>query len=85
MVKGNSKQVIVVNNPDEKLFEQAIFILKDDAVKEGITDKQLLREAKRAAGEGGTVGQNKRMLRGPVWACFGAAATALLWILSAIG
>ena len=28
MVKGISKQVIVVHSPDPKLFEQAIFILK---------------------------------------------------------
>ena len=29
MVKGISRQVIVVHAPDPKLFEQAIFILKD--------------------------------------------------------
>ena len=29
MVKGVSRQVIVVHSPDPKLFEQAIFILKD--------------------------------------------------------
>ena len=31
MVKGISRQVIVVHSPDPKLFEQAIFILKEDA------------------------------------------------------
>lgn len=35
MVKGISRQVIVVHSPDPKLFEQAIFILKDNAVGEG--------------------------------------------------
>ena len=39
MVKGISRQVIVVHSPDPKLFEQAIFILKDNAVGEGITDE----------------------------------------------
>ena len=29
MVKGISKQVIVVDAPEPKLFEQAIFILKE--------------------------------------------------------
>ena len=29
MVKGISKQVIVVHSPEEKLFEQAIFILNE--------------------------------------------------------
>ena len=31
MVKGISKQVIVVHSPDPKLFEQAIFIVRNDA------------------------------------------------------
>ena len=48
MVKGISKQVIVVHSPDPKLFEQAIFILKESAVgQEGITDAALLKEANR--------------------------------------
>ncbi len=38
MVKGISRQVIVVQGPEPKLFEQAIFILKDEAVSQGITD-----------------------------------------------
>ena len=42
MVKGVSRQVIVVKSPDPKLFEQAIFILRTDA--EGITDEMLLKE-----------------------------------------
>ena len=43
MVKGISRQVIVVHSPDPKLFEQAIFILKDRAVDgEGISDEALL-------------------------------------------
>ena len=45
MVKGNSRQVIVVHNPEQKLFEQAIFILRDDAVGSGITDEMLLKSA----------------------------------------
>ena len=32
MVKGISRQVIVVHAPEPKLFEQAIFILNDDPV-----------------------------------------------------
>ena len=31
MVKGVSRQVIVVKSPDPQLFEQAIFILRADA------------------------------------------------------
>jgi hypothetical protein len=35
LVKGISKQVIVVNSPDKDLFDQAIFILRDEAVAQG--------------------------------------------------
>ena len=49
MVKGISRQVIVVHSPDPKLFEQAIFILKDEAVAQGVTDELLLKEAQQAA------------------------------------
>ena len=45
MVKGISRQVIVVHSPDPKLFEQAIFILKEEAVEKGITEEALLKEA----------------------------------------
>ena len=41
MVKGISRQVIVVNAPDPKLFEQAIFILKDN-MGDGVTNEALL-------------------------------------------
>ena len=47
MVKGISRQVIVVQAPEPKLFDQAIFILKED-MGEGVTDELLLQEAQRA-------------------------------------
>ena len=83
MVKGVSKQVIVVHSPDPKLFEQAIFILKEDA--KGVTDEQLLKEAKMAArGYGKEGGKRKLYLYGPVWACGGAMLTGLAWLLTAL-
>lgn len=82
MVKGISRQVIVVQSPDRKLFEQAIFILKEDAPD--VTDEQLLKEAQRAVRA--STGEGKRHLRsyGPVWACGGAFLTALAWLLTAV-
>ena len=82
MVKGNSRQVIVVNAPDQKLFEQAIFILRDGAVRpEGITDEALLKEARQSI-----ILPQKRKGRwlqsGPAWACAGAGLTGLVWLLS---
>lgn len=82
MVKGISKQVIVVQNPDQKLFEQAIFILKDEAVTEGITEEALLKEAKASIRQP----EKKRRLRyyGPAWACGGALATGMVWLLTVL-
>ena len=50
MVKGISKQVIVVKAPDPRFFEQAIFIVREDALgREGVTDEEILKEAGRVA------------------------------------
>lgn len=82
MVKGNSRQVIVVTPPDQKLFEQAIFILRDGAIRpEGITDDALLREAKQYISIP-RQGKKRWMQSGPVWACGGAAVTGIVWLMS---
>lgn len=80
MVKGISKQVIVVQSPDKELFDQAIFILRDEAVNKGITEDLLLKEAKKTICSSG----KKRYLRyyGPVWACGGALVTGAVWLLT---
>lgn len=84
MVKGNSRQVIVVNAPDQKLFEQAIFILREGAVRpEGVTDEALLREAKGYIAASGH-GKLRWLRSGPAWACGGAAVTGLVWLLSLV-
>jgi hypothetical protein len=78
MVKGVSRQVIVVQSPDRKLFEQAIFILRDDPSRQGITEEMLLREAKLA------IRKQPAVAPGPVWACGGALLTAFVWLLTTI-
>lgn len=85
MVKGTSRQVILVQGPEEKLFEQAIFILKDEAVAQGVTEEQLLKEA-RAVIRGGELPGKGRGLRlyGAAWAAGGALATGLVWLLTAL-
>ena len=82
MVKGISRQVIVVQSPDPKLFDQAIFILKDSAVGEGITDEVLLKEARQAIR--GTDARKHLGFSGPVWAAGGALVTGLVWLLTAV-
>lgn len=79
MVKGTSRQVIVVHAPEEKLFDQAIFILKDGAVGEGgISDEALLKEAKSYLDP--PVHRRRKWLHnGPVW---GAAGAGLAWLIA---
>ena len=85
MVKGVSRQVIVVHSPEPKLFEQAIFILKEDAVGEGVTDDALLKEARQAI-QGYDKQSRKRhfYLYGAVWATGGALLTGIAWLLTVL-
>ena len=80
MVKGTSRQVIVVNGTEEKLFDQAIFILLDSAVGEGVSDEALLREAKGCLEMPGRR-RAKWLHNGPVWGAVGAGLAWLLTIL----
>ena len=83
MVKGISRQVIVVHSPDQKLFEQAIFILKEDA--KSITDEMLLKEADKVIrSTSGDRKKRKLWLYGPVWACGGAVLTGFAWLITAL-
>ena len=47
MVKGISRRVVVVDSPDQRFFEQAIFIVRNDAAGEGVTARELVEEARR--------------------------------------
>ena len=76
MVKGISRQVILVHSPETDIFEQAIFILKDNA--QSVTDEMLLKEAKRIMGSAG----KKKMHTGPIWACGGAVLTGIIWLFT---
>lgn len=82
MVKGISRQVIVVHSPDPKLFEQAIFILKDG--QKGVSDEALLKEAQRLIHSSRTSKRERFFLAGPTWACGGALITSLLWLVATL-
>ena len=84
MVKGISRQVIVVQSPDQKLFEQAIFILKDEAVGQGITDEMLLKAADKLLRDSKKGKKPGILMYGSVWACAGALLTGLVWLLSSL-
>ena len=83
MVKGISRQVIVVDAPVTELFEQAIFILKDHIVDSGgVSEEMLLKEAKKLIGVPASRKKRKLWLYGPVWACLGALLTGTVWLLT---
>ena len=84
MVKGISKQVIVVHSPDEKLFEQAIFILNEKAVgRDGVTDDALLKEARKLMG---TMMPKKTHIAAyrALWASVGALLMAVGWLITVL-
>ncbi len=72
MVKGVSKQVVLVRPQERQLFEQAIFILRDGA-QEGVSEQDLLQEAARAASSAPTGG--RRVL----WGLLGALLASGVW------
>lgn len=83
MVKGISRQVIVVRPTQNDLFDQAIFILRDREV----TDAQLIRQANQAAEHYVHSSMREDRLRRlhPVfYTGLGAAATGLIWFLTVI-
>ena len=50
VVKGTAKRVIVVKSPDPAVFEEAIFVVRDDYMRRGgMTQKELMRQARSAA------------------------------------
>jgi len=88
LVKGISRRVIVVDSPDPRIFEQAIFIIRNEAVTGGggVTSQQLVDQAVRIAKNyarthGGTAPACRRQLPAWLWAVLGAAAIGLVWLI----
>lgn len=89
MVKGISRRVVVVDSPDQRFFEQAIFIVRNDAAGEGVTSKDLVEEARRVArnyagGDHGRFSRTWRELSPIVYTSMGAAAIGLIWMIEAL-
>lgn len=85
MVKGNARQVIVVRAPREQLFEQAIFFLREDALeKDGVDERILLEQARRAADSYLTRRNTKRRLTPLLWGVLGAAPVGAAWLLTVL-
>ena len=87
MVKGVNRRVIVVKAPDRRLFEQAIFLLREDAVNaDGVTADQVVAEAQRVADgylrRNTGLGRKLSRVRGPVFMALGAGLASLVWGLA---
>jgi hypothetical protein len=85
MVKGLTRRVIVIKSPDDKLFDEAIFIVRESALDGGVTGEDILEEARATADEYVRRHLSRRRLpkiSAPVAAGAGAAATGLAWLVA---
>ena len=88
MVKGIHRRVILVRTPDPRLFDEAIFIVRDGAAEEGVSSKELLQEAQAVANDYIQRNRTKKKRRRFRWLspalCFslGAGLTGAAWGLS---
>ena len=90
MVKGTSRRVIVVDSPDTELFEQAIFIVRNEILSErGVTAQMLVDEACRVAKSCARTSPTARRslfrrLPPVFYGILGALGTGLAWLLTAL-
>lgn len=88
MVKGISRRVIMVRNPDPRFFEQAIFLLREDALsQDGVTADQVVAEARQVATgyirRNSSVGRRLSRFAPLAYTGLGAGLTGLAWCLTA--
>ena len=85
MVKGITRRVVVIKSPDPHVFDEAIFIVKEDAFHRGVTNDEILREAQDTAANYIKSCRGKGILAKlppPAFTAIGAAATGLVWLLT---
>ena len=81
---------VLARPPDQKLFEQAIFLLRPDAQDNcNVTQDELLRQAQQAATGYSTVHLPGGRLREGiasrlVWSLAGGGVVGLAWVLSSL-
>ena len=82
MVKGISRRVIVVRSPDPRFFEQAIFLMKEDAFHNSTVsaDQAAAGYLRRSAGTSGSTWRS--WLPKALWFALGGCVIAAVWGLS---
>jgi len=84
-IRGTGRRVIVVRSPDPEVFEEAIFVLREDRMKNA-GPQQVMEEARRAADaylrkNSVPVRRQARGIRG-LWIGLGAAVLGgLTWMI----
>ena len=84
MVKGISRRVVVIRSPDKRIFEEAIFIVREESVNaKSITGEMIVREAQEIADR--YVRENLKKRRLPklpplFFTALGAIVTGCIWI-----
>ena len=85
MVKGTNRHVIVVRSPDPKVFEEAIFVLREEYLR-GRSADQVVEEAKAAAAEylrknSAPAPRRRVSLRGVILGLGILMTAAILWLI----
>ena len=86
VVKGTNRRVVVVRSPDPRIFEEAIFVIREDLFRREDSADKVLREARTAANTylRKTIGPGRRgwpdRLRASLYAGLGAAAACIAWL-----
>ena len=87
MVEGISRRVIVVDSPDPRVFDQAIFILRNDVLEEdGVSSRQLVDQAVRIAKSytrcQGLPPPKRHRLTPAIAAMLGGGLMGLVWLVA---
>ncbi len=83
MVKGLSKRVVVVKSPDKRVFEEAIFILREDA-DAGLSAQDIVAQARGIAADyAKTSAKSGRLPRPALYFLVGSLSCLLGYALGA--
>ena len=89
MVKGISRRVIVVDSPDPRVFDQAIFILRNDVMEgDGGSSRELVEQAVRIGKSytrcKGRPPPKRHRLTRAIAAMLGGGLMGLVWLVVAL-
>jgi len=86
VVKGMSRRVVVIESPKPNFFEQAIFIVKNDAFSPGVSEREIVDEARSVMRSyfGAAKPVRKKAGKGisVTSLLLGAGGIGLVWVLS---